>query len=92
MFPSVRVFDDVNLGPKDEMRNTNVIENDGKLIVSAYHPTNVTYNTMASSPPTTRAFDLLINIYDEKANLQYQQIIPRTYTTFVISRLGIGIP
>jgi len=85
--PFSKKFDDVNLGNKDEMKIRNVIEDDGKLVVGL---SSFTISASAHSSSIS-AYDLLVNIYDDKSNLQYQQIIPRSYSSFAESWLGIGM-
>jgi hypothetical protein len=89
--PFSKKFDRVDLGSKNEMKIKNVVENDGKLIAALTSYSVREGNAMAGTHTSIEAFDLLINIYDNKANLQYQQIIPRSYGSFFTSRLAIGL-
>ena len=87
--PFNKKFSGANLGNKAEMKIRNVVENDGKLIVglssyTIYNPGNGGHSQMT-------AYDLLINIYDEKTDLKYQQIIPRSYSSFIFGYMGIGM-
>jgi hypothetical protein len=81
--PFNKKFDDADLGSKNSMYIKNVIENNGKLIVAL--GSYSTYNTTSASPEVadTRAVfemhDIIVNMYDEKANLQFQQLVSRIY-------------
>lgn len=85
--PFSKKFDDVNLGNKDAMSIRNVVENDGKLVVAL----SSLVASSGSHSVSISAFDLLVNVYDEKSNLQYQQIIPRSYSSIAETWLGIGM-
>jgi hypothetical protein len=89
--PFSRKFNSVDLGSKNEMKIRNVIEDDGKFVVGLSSFTIRSGNVTAGTHSSIAAYDLLINIYDSKINLQYQQIIPRFYSTFTAARLGIGM-
>jgi hypothetical protein len=86
--PYSKKYNSVDLGPKNEMKIRNMIESDGKLIIGLS-----SFGIRQNDPKEQAsivAYDLLINIYDDKTNLQYQQIIPRSYTSVAITRLGMG--
>ena len=87
--PFSKKFDDVTLGGKDEMKIRNMVENDGKLIVALSSYT--VYSNAQTGHSSISAFDLLVNVYDDKTNLQFQQIIPRSYSSISMVRLGIGM-
>jgi hypothetical protein len=93
--PFDKKYDDVDLGPTSGMEIKNVMEYKGKLIValSSYQVRNNTYTNGSSSYTNSsiKAFDILVNLYDEKTNLQFQQIIPRTYTSLGAVWLGVGM-
>ena len=89
--PFSKKFNSVDLGSKNEMRIKNVIENDGKLIVSLSSYSFRSGNNTAGTSNSISAYDLLINIYDPKVSLQFQQVIPRYYGTLNGARLGIGM-
>jgi len=84
--PFDKKFDDVDLGNKDNMQIRNVIENDGKLIIALS-----SFTTSSGNSSRIAAYDILVNIYDDKANLQYQQIVPRSYAASYILYTGIGL-
>jgi hypothetical protein len=93
--PFDKKYDDVDLGPTSGMEIKNVMEYKGKLIValSSYQVRNNTYTNGSSSYTNSsiKAFDILVNLYDEKTNLQFQQIIPRIYTSLGAVWLGVGM-
>ncbi len=83
--PFSKKFDDVDLGNRDYMGIGNILENDGKLIVNLSSYDEEMGNASMGISARYIARDLIFNIYDNKLNLQFQQIIPRKYTSF-----GIG--
>lgn len=89
--PFSKKFDDVNMGSSNKMRIRNIIESDEKLIVGLSSSLSVTYYDGKTPSNKLSAFDLLINIYDSKANLQYQQIIPRSFSSYSDASVGIGM-
>jgi hypothetical protein len=93
--PFSKKFDDVELGERNEMHINNVLENDGRLILCVSSHTEVSANSGTGSIPSTSGSitgrDLIINIYDNKTNLQYQQIIPRKYFSNNIGYINMGV-
>lgn len=87
--PFNKKYSDADLGSKNEMKIQNVIENDGKLIVGL--SSFSIRNGAQHSPAEIVGYSLLINIYDDKTNLQSQQIVPRYYSSLAVARLGVGL-
>jgi len=90
--PFSKKYDDVDLGAAKNFEIKDVIENNGKLIIAMASLTNIVSNIQGIGT-TSRldAYDVLVNIYDDKSNLQYQQIIPRTYNSTQISWNGVDM-
>jgi len=86
--PFSKKFDDIYLGDKFGTRIDNIIETDGKLIVAISGSSNA---SLPDHYPYYHGHDVIFNIYDDKANLQYQQIIPRQYSTFRPDLMGVGL-
>jgi hypothetical protein len=93
--PFNKKLNSVDLGPLKELKIKNVLENNGRLIVAlSSFSTRNGYSNMgghATSIETVVGHDLLVDIFDAKTNLQYQQVIPRFYSTPLAARLGIGM-
>jgi hypothetical protein len=93
--PFSKKFNSLDLGPLKELKIKNVLEDNGRLIVAlSSFSTRSSNNTLGNSTVTSETvigYDLLVDIFDNQVNMQYQQVIPRSYSTKQAARLGIGM-